>query len=704
MPYFDGMASARMLAKLVATAGSVSAGAVTTLEGKTATTTVGLEVVQKLIDLVAETVGIHSALSDEERARIASYLSRLIRRYGTLRCTMEVLARGRRRHELISAEKANSWSQAMTVTSSAIETTLRRHASLLVSVTKWLHDAGPEITEELDAFEEWLDGPLSDFADQGLVENRSAVQPEPVVHASEAVTVPMGRQHDSPDVALIWRTVFEDKRPAEFPGDREFTPEQDEALTRLRHESDPLCRVVAAVASMDFGLADSFLPHLEGRIDSALLAMLRGHRYELEGRYDEALDQYRLAAPSDDDPAGQRSLALAMLKAKRGSPKARFGDATRLLRHMLTYLPRQHVEYARTAGLLAYALMSAPIGDRLDNLNESVSLLEGSLEVLGLEQYPQWWAELKQMLATVLLELPSPSRDEREANTERAIACLNDALSVWTRRSAPGHWAAAQSSLGLAYERRSVGDREQNMEEAVGCFSAALLVRRRESHPIGWARLQMHLGHVWLQFPGGDPRQNVDRAIACYAAALEIWSRETRRSEWAAAQSHLGSAWAMMPTDDGAERTQNLLRAVECYSRALDVRTAQRTPHEWAATRCNLGSVYLQLAAHGDREAAKHAASCFLDALKVRSRERHPVEWAKTQANLGQAFAGIAELKADPNISQQLSRAVECFECALKVFDEQRFPNQNAHIRARLEAATSMMNGRGGEVGLLGDA
>jgi len=698
------MASARTLAKLVATAGSVSAGAITTLEGKTESTTEGLEVVPKLIRLVSDSVLVHSGMAREDHDRAAAYLSRLIRRYGTLRRAMEALAHGRRRHNLISSEKANSWCQAMTVTSGAIETTLRRHASLLVSVTKWIHDAGPDIGDELEAYEKWLDGPLPDFSDQGIKPLQTAHEPrEPEEETRQSSEYTGGRTHASDDIATIWRGVFEDKRPAEFPGDREFTPDQDEALSRLRRESDPYPRLIAAIASRDFGLADSFLPHLEGNIDDALLAMLRGHRYELEGRYDEALEQYRIASPSDDDPAGQRSLAMALLKSKRGSPKARFGDATRLLRHMLSQIPREHIESARTAGLLGYALLNAPIGDRLDNLTEAVDLLDQALATLDRAAHPEWWAELKQFYASALLELPSPSREERDSNTERAIACLSDSLSVWTRHNAPGHWAAAQSSLGLCYERRSSGTRAQNLEEAISCYSAALLVRRRETHPIGWAKLQMHLGHVWLQFPSGEPRQNVDRAIACYAAALEIWSRETRKTEWAAAQSHLGSAWAMLPTDNSEEREANLRRAIECYTKALEVRTPQRMPNDWAATRCNLGSVYLQLAATGDAEAARHAASCFLDALKVRTRERHPLEWAKTQANLGQAFTGIAELKAADNIAQQLSRAVQCFESALKVFDESRFPSQYAHIRARLEAASGLMNGRGGDLSLAAD-
>ncbi len=695
------MASARMLAKLVATAGSVSAGAVTTLEGKTSTTTEGLGVVPKLITLVADTIQSHSGSAPGDQQQAVAYLTRLIRRYGTLRRSLAAIAEGRRRHCLFSAEKAGSWHQAMTVTSSAIEPTLRRHASLLVSVTKWLHDEGGTIEQELDAYLDWLDAPLTDFDEQAFAapheDEPAGEQPQ----ANEMVVI--GRQHASPDVAFIWRTIFEDKRPAEFPGDREFSPQQEEVMARLRQASDPYDRVVAAIASRDFGLADSFLPHIEGAVDDALLAMLRGHRYELEGRYDEAYEQYRIANPSDDDPAGQRAMAMALLKSKRGSPKARFGDATRLLRHMIAHLPRSHVETARTAGLLGYALLNAPIGDRLDNLTEAVELLEGALRVLTREQYPEWWAELRQLLASALLELPSPTRESRESNIEQAIQHLNDALSVWTRQNAPGHWAAAQSSLGLAYEKRTTGDRAENLEHAVSCYSAALLVRQRESHPIGWARLQMHLGHVWMQFPAGDPRQNADRSIACYAAALEIWSRESRRGEWAAAQSHLGSAWAMLPTNDPDERTANLHRAVECYEKALEYRTAQRSPIEWASTRCNLGSVYLQLAAAGDPDAACHAASCFLDALKVRTRDRHPIEWAKTQANLGQAFTGIAELKAADNIPQQLSRAVQCFEFALKVFDENRFPSQNAHIRARMEAASSLMNGRGGSLELAED-
>ena len=204
-----------MLAKLVATAGSVSAGAVTTLEGKTKSTTVGLGIVPKLIHLVADTIVVHSGVSEADRERAAAYLSRLVRRYGTLRRALDALARGRRRHELISSEKANSWHQAMTVTSSAIEPTLRRHASLLVSVTKWMHDAGPGIADELDAYDDWLDGPLSDFADQGLAPGHEQA-PAPAAPDPEELDAEYagGREHSSADLALIWHTVFEDKRPA----------------------------------------------------------------------------------------------------------------------------------------------------------------------------------------------------------------------------------------------------------------------------------------------------------------------------------------------------------------------------------------------------------------------------------------------------------------------------------------------------------
>ncbi len=702
----------RALEELVGTAAAISAGAIITLDEHSDDVPEALQVVPDLIRFIAETLCARGAPSEDDLVRLDRYLTRLTRRYGTMHGVIDAISVGRRRHALISTECATAWSQCMAVSSSAVEMTMKRHTTLQHAVQKWLgtHVA---FSDGAKAYQTWLDGELEGFDDQGesrpmeprlrrvaplnvpsipihdgsSKSTRSEpapprVQPAivPMVEPKSASSIrPALRRHGNEDVEFLWRTVFEDKRPLEAPGERQLSDKQLLAIERLRASQEPFERAVASCAARDFGLADSFLPHLDGRVDSELLAMLRGHRYDLEGRFDEALEQFQSASPDDDDPAAQRALAIALLRARKGSTRARFGDSIRLLRAMYENLPEESLDGARGAALLGFALMHAPIGDRTDNVDQSVICFERALEVLTRTEHGPWWAETNHYLAVALLEVRGEKRNHA---VERAVECLEDALKVWTRDSDPGHWAAVQTSLGMALERRPAGERADNLMRAIEAFSAALAVRTRESHAVAWARLQSHLADAWMQFPSGDLRQNIERAIAGYAAAAEVWARESRRADWASVKHRLGVAWATVPTGDDAERQRNLREAVTCLTSALEVRTRAAMPLEWGLTQHQLGVTLLHGAQKGDAAPVKQAIACLKAALVVRTRDRQPVLWARTMAALGEALAWMATGAPD----KFLSKAIEAHRQALAVLTEQTHPVEYQPIAGRLES------------------
>jgi hypothetical protein len=64
----------------------------------------------------------------------------------------------------------------------------------------------------------------------------------------------------------------------------------------------------------------------------------------------------------------------------------------------------------------------------------------------------------------------------------------------------------------------------------------------------------------------------------------------------------------------------------------------------------------------------------------VRIEKDYSVTWAETQYNLGDAYAVIP----DGNHAQNLKSAKACFEAALRVYTENRFPDDHSAVAAKL--------------------
>lgn len=739
-----GMASARLLAKVVSAAGSISAGALARVrEGDRAR---GLEVVRPLLGLVIESMCVSGTPPDETRRAVEQHVWLLVDRYGTVRRVVDALGGGRRKHPSVSAEKAHAWSQVMAVGAGMIEQTLKRHAALMNHLTNWLASR-PEIENKLDEFERWLDAPVEGEPARGGVAAGAGVspghatggaggvgagavgaEPKKVVPALGSPASPIRLEDDdggeaghdtvthsdvdalatledsseqakiagegSRDLKFIRLSVLHDKHPGEDPADRHLSDEQRAAIERLKKEPDHYARAVGAVASRDFLQADNLIPYLESRVEPVLFLTLKGDRLYFESRPDEALAIYRQARSKRDDVVTRLNVAVSLLRATRGSLEDNFKEAIDLLADTALMLGEGTREWARVRSILGLAWAHTPTGQRDRNLGEAIKCFESAALALKRDTDPHWWAETQLHLGRAFLDLPT---GDRAANVSQAMRHFESAAQVWTRQKDPHHWAVVSNCIGNAHERNPVGDRQHNLTEAFRCYAAAVETCTDPKHTALWAMLQNNAANVLMQSAQGDHRANVEKAIEFYTRALEVYTHQNRRTEWAATQNNLGNAWAHLPAE-GEERQKNLRRAIASYRAALEVRSKATAPHEWATTQNNLGVALSLLVPGAQDQNLREAVACFQHALEVRARAASPVEWATTQMNLGRTYARMTGGDRGDNLQE----AAAYFENALEVFTAEAHPQQHALVAGRLRDVKQQLLDRGAGGGSAG--
>ena len=136
-------------------------------------------------------------------------------------------------------------------------------------------------------------------------------------------------------------------------------------------------------------------------------------------------------------------------------------------------------------------------------------------------------------------------------NLQKAIACCEAALRVFTEKKYPRNWASIQNTLGIAWWWLPTDDRSANLAKSIACCEASLRVRTEQDYPQEWARTQVSLGLAWRNLPTGDLHANTTKSIECYEAALRILTEQDYPQEWANAQNSLGVAWEMLPAAEG---------------------------------------------------------------------------------------------------------------------------------------------------------
>ncbi len=282
---------------------------------------------------------------------------------------------------------------------------------------------------------------------------------------------------------------------------------------------------------------------------------------------------------------------------------------------------------------------------------------------------------------------------DRQANLQRAIACYEKALEVYTREEFPQEWADLQNDLGNIHRDLPGGDRQVNLQNAITCYEKTLQVYTPNSEI--WALTQIHLGDTYLDLPAGDRQANLERAIRTYQSALQVYKLRDFPTTWAMAQFRLGEAFHNQLQGD---RRTNLQNASTHYQAALQVYTRNAFPREWAMTQCSLGKLYYNLR-NEDRSLPtgyspegefgspyaypmgkaghnrpppnlEEAIFHYQGALHVYTREESPLEWAATQFALGNAYRTIPGDDSHDNLEQ----AITCYQNVLLVYTLETAP------------------------------
>jgi hypothetical protein len=182
-------------------------------------------------------------------------------------------------------------------------------------------------------------------------------------------------------------------------------------------------------------------------------------------------------------------------------------------------------------------------------------------------------------------------RGERADNQERTIGLLETTLTVFTLEAFPTNWANTQNTLAVTYMNRIRGERADNLERAIGLCEAALTVRTREAFPTGWAMTQHNLATAYRDRIRGERADNLERAIGLFEAALTVYTREAFPTYWAVSQRSLADAYTERIR---GERADNLVRAIGFYEAAVTVYTREASPHHHLAVANRLGRVLLE--------------------------------------------------------------------------------------------------------------
>ena len=282
---------------------------------------------------------------------------------------------------------------------------------------------------------------------------------------------------------------------------------------------------------------------------------------------------------------------------------------------------------------LAAAYANLPTGDLIENLERARACYENALQVYTFESSPLEYAVTCLNLGNIWSDWPT---GDRSANLHHGIACFGEALRVLASGNAPLDYAATQNNLGVAYHKLLKNKPSINVQEILGCFQEALRFRHPKTSPWDYATTQYNLGNLYLDLSCSDRDPNVRKAIACFREALRFRTLAKSPVEFAITQNSLGVAYAWLKT---GEKSSNLNLAIACFRQAFLGCTPDNAPVLHARIQDNLGSVYSELT-DGDRVGNLERACVYhQQALDACRREETPALFCTVAQNLGYTYS-----------------------------------------------------------------
>lgn len=241
-------------------------------------------------------------------------------------------------------------------------------------------------------------------------------------------------------------------------------------------------------------------------------------------------------------------------------------------------------------------------------------------------------------------------------------------------------WATFMMNFSIAHAERPTGDRGENLERAIECVEAALSVLDRRSHPDTWRRAMANLAGFLGERQQGVPADNLERALAVQQEMLDTTSQDSDPEMWAKARAALGTLY--LKRIHGS-KFDNVRIGVELLEESLEAMPRSKAPLEWAHTATTLAASYGKSNRRLDRESWKRASELLEGAIEVYEAHGRPDRWADAMMNLGNLWlSGGAD-----NRPQEIENAISCFEKALTVFTADGHPHDHAMVMTNLATA-----------------
>jgi tetratricopeptide (TPR) repeat protein len=265
--------------------------------------------------------------------------------------------------------------------------------------------------------------------------------------------------------------------------------------------------------------------------------------------------------------------------------------------------------------LRARSLFQSGAGEYID---EVIRECEDGLTAIQRDQSPLDWAR-----AHVLLGACFRTRGMGGAvfDFERAVDCLDKALSLIDPKKNSEDWIEAHYHRGAVYMRRPKGDAQENVESALTSLQIALTATSRAESPRVWAGLQAALGGALLSRANSDP-DDIDRAITALEAAFELMPvAETGSLRLVVGDVYLARL--------RGKRSHNIERAIAILEPLQNDRS---TVSGWCSCRAALARAYkMRLVGH-PRSNRSHAIELLAPALEL-----GPGEWCDASSWFGAA-------------------------------------------------------------------
>lgn len=194
------------------------------------------------------------------------------------------------------------------------------------------------------------------------------------------------------------------------------------------------------------------------------------------------------------------------------------------------------------------------------------------------------------------------------------------------------------------------------------------------------------LGTAYLEATIGNREENLRNAIACYKIALRTDNERDSPQDYVKTQYNLGYAYAELTTK---KRGENLKNAMECFENALRIHTKGVIPQtyemlqHYVMLQNGLGNVYAKLSSTKQTENLQKAIFCYESALLVCSEVNFPQIYAMIQYNLGQTYLKLPVGNREKNVKA----AIDCYNNALRIYTIKNYPRKYAGTQSDLGTA-----------------